>query len=191
MVVTDKPRLLSVRPRGGGTVAARIASERARGCGAIKKRLDIMDDSVALLRRARVIGSGNSKDPITRVGCILVGSGGEVTRGWNSFPDNVDDTLPERWERPMKYEYCVHAELNAICKAAKTGVQLDGTRCVVSLFPCPECCKALIQAGITEVVAFEPDLQDERWGRKWTFALQLLTEAGVTVTTALRKFKSE
>ena len=102
-----------------------------------------------------------SKDPNTRVGaCIVNPQKRVVGLGYNGFPYGCeDDEFP--WARDgqfleTKYPYVVHAELNAILNSIQ---DLHGCTLYVSLFPCNECAKAIIQAGITCVV-YESDKYD-------------------------------
>ena len=96
-----------------------------------------------------------SKDPNTRVGaCIVNPQKRVVGLGYNGFPYGCeDDEFP--WARDgqfleTKYPYVVHAELNAILNYR--GGSLEGSTIYVTLFPCNECAKAIIQCGIREVV---------------------------------------
>lgn len=96
-----------------------------------------------------------SKDPSTQVGACIVNSDKRIiSTGYNGFPTGIsDDDFP--WAREgefleTKYPYVCHAELNAILN--QPGTSLAGCSIYVALFPCNECCKAIIQAGITEVV---------------------------------------
>ena len=99
-----------------------------------------------------------SKDPSTKVGAVIVDERYKViSLGYNGFPRWVDD-LEERYnDRPTKYQFVVHAELNAILNAT---VPLDGMTLYTTLSPCHECAKAIIQSGIIEVVYYElrPDI---------------------------------
>ena len=103
-----------------------------------------------------ILASKRSKDPNTQVGaCIVDDSKRILSTGYNGFPYGCeDDAFP--WERSgeketdTKYPYVVHAELNAILNAR--GKNLSGSTVYVVLFPCNECAKAIIQAGITEVI---------------------------------------
>ena len=105
---------------------------------------------VALLTAQR------SKDPSTQVGSCIVGKDNRIlSTGYNGLPCGCsDDEFP--WEREgdsvnqTKYPFVVHAELNAILNAR--GKNLTGAKIYVALFPCNECAKAIIQAGITEVI---------------------------------------
>ncbi len=60
--------------------------------------------------------------------------------------------MPERLERPNKYLWIEHAERNAICNAARAGTSTAGCTLYVELMPCMDCARAVVQAGIIEVV---------------------------------------
>ncbi len=113
--------------------------------------------SVAILAGMR------SKDPNSQVGACIVSSDNKIlSMGYNGFPRGCsDDEFP--WARegePMdtKYLYVVHSELNAILNYR--GGSLEGAKLYVSLFPCNECAKAIIQAGIKTVVYDQDKYQD-------------------------------
>ncbi|MCQ2539021.1 MAG: dCMP deaminase family protein [Acetatifactor sp.] len=96
-----------------------------------------------------------SKDPNTQVGACIVSSDNKIlSMGYNGFPNGCsDEDFP--WDREgealeTKYVYVTHSELNAILNYR--GGSLEGTKLYVSLFPCNECAKAIIQAGIRTVV---------------------------------------
>ncbi|MBR1854701.1 MAG: dCMP deaminase family protein [Lachnospiraceae bacterium] len=96
-----------------------------------------------------------SKDPNTQVGACIVSQDNKIlSMGYNGFPSGCsDDDFP--WAREgetleTKYAYVTHSELNAILNYR--GGSLEGTKLYVSLFPCNECAKAIIQAGIRTVV---------------------------------------
>lgn len=102
-----------------------------------------------------LLAAERSKDPSTQVGACIVSDDNRIlSTGYNGFPQGCsDDIFP--WNRDenageTKYNFVVHAELNAILNAG--GKSLVGSRIFVSLFPCHECAKAIIQAGVKEVV---------------------------------------
>lgn len=104
------------------------------------------------------LSAKRSKDPSTQVGAVIVDKHKKIVGiGYNGLPTGLDDDQYP-WTRQgdfltSKYAYVVHAELNAILNATTT---LRGSSLYVSLFPCNECAKAIIQSGISEVV-YEDD----------------------------------
>jgi dCMP deaminase len=99
-----------------------------------------------------------SKDPSTRVGAVIVDELNKVVSiGYNGLPHGCDDDdfpwVKEGSVYDSKYAYVVHAELNAILNSPRP---VRGCRLYVSLFPCNECAKAIIQSGIKEIV-YEDD----------------------------------
>ncbi len=126
-----------------------------------------------------------SKDPSRKVGAIIISSENQIiSTGFNGFPIGVKDSLDGdtlvRYEKPAKYDFTVHAEINAISFAARAGVSTNNGVLYCSLFPCKECVKAVIQAGIKRVVTFSDKGADN--GYKFDIAHLLLKEAGIEVT---------
>jgi dCMP deaminase len=118
------------------------------------KRTDYISWDEYFMGTAKFAGM-RSKDPNTQVGACIVGSDNKILSiGYNGFPMGCDDDeFP--WDREgdmihSKYAYVTHAELNAILNY-KDG-SLKGAKLYVSLFPCNECAKAIIQCGIKEVI---------------------------------------
>lgn len=102
-----------------------------------------------------LLSAHRSKDPNTQVGACIVNEKNKIVgAGYNGLPRGCeDDDFP--WEKKgefldTKYPYICHAELNAILN--NIGMDLSGCKMYTVLFPCNECSKAIIQAGITEVV---------------------------------------
>ena len=102
-----------------------------------------------------ILSGMRSKDPNSQVGCCIVSQDNKIlSMGYNGFPKGCsDDEFP--WDRegePLdtKYLYVAHSELNAILNYS--GGSLAGAKLYVSLFPCNECAKAIIQSGIKEVI---------------------------------------
>ena len=101
-----------------------------------------------------LLSAQRSKDSNTQVGACIVSPENKILSvGYNGMPTGCrDDDMP--WERDgdrlkTKYPFVCHAELNAILNS---GSPLKGSRLYVSLFPCNECAKAIIQSGIREVI---------------------------------------
>ena len=214
--------------------------------------------------------SSKSKDPSTKVGCVIVGPDNEIrSTGFNGFPRGVVEEVetpahlvtevqyditrqglsarcscgevvndipppteefmagrhagmydmqmavaglhehfgvpegemilhPERWERPLKYDFVEHAERNAVYNAARVGIPTNGCTAYLNWepYPCKECAKAFAQAGIVEVIGpdiefpnhkkAEAEASGLQWdsGDQWNFTVsrQIMDEAGVKYT---------
>ncbi|PNJ27479.1 DCTD isoform 7, partial [Pongo abelii] len=131
------------------------------------------------------LSAQRSKDPNSQVGACIVNSENKIVGiGYNGMPNGCsDDQLP--WRRTAKnkldtkYPYVCHAELNAIMNKNSTDVK--GCSMYVALFPCNECAKLIIQAGIKEVIFMSDKYHDSD---EATAARLLFDMAGVT----FRKF---
>ena len=126
-----------------------------------------------------------SKDPSTKVGCVVVGEDREIrSTGFNGFPRGSEDEEERLSDRNQKYPLICHAEENAIMHAARTGVSLKGNTAYVTWPPCSRCTRSLIQAGVSEVVY--PDEIDipERWQEDFSTASSMMEEAGIKVRQA-------
>lgn len=143
------------------------------------KRLDYISWDEYFMGVA-LLAAKRSKDPNTQVGACIVDSNNVIlTTGYNGFPQGCsDDEFP--WDREgevTKYPFVVHAELNAILNAS--GKSLRGSRLYVALFPCNECAKAIIQAGVSEVVYLSDKYADTPATKASKMMLQA---AGVRLT---------
>lgn len=122
-----------------------------------------------------------SKDTSTKVGAVIVGRNREIrSTGYNGMPRGVNDDVAERYERPLKYKWFEHAERNAIYNAARVGIPVEKCTMYVALYPCTDCARAIIQAGISWVVVAD-FVVPERW---WADACQsaiMFREGGVAV----------
>jgi dCMP deaminase len=128
--------------------------------------------------------AGWSKEHGRKVGAVIVGPDKEIrATGFNGFPRGVRDDVPERHSRETgaKYVWSSHAERNAIYNAARIGVALKDCVIYIPWFPCVECAKAIIQAGIAEIVAYEPDFGEARWGADFAIVTEMLQESKVSV----------
>lgn len=102
-----------------------------------------------------------SKDPSTQVGAILVGEDNRIlSAGYNGTPHGFNDSsFPWGKDNPdplsNKDLFVIHAELNAILNFKGIGKELEGSTAYVTLFPCNECAKTLIQSGIKKIVYSE------------------------------------
>lgn len=118
-----------------------------------------------------------SKDPNTQVGCCIVSDKNRILSvGYNGFPNGIPDA-EFSWSREgedNKYFYTTHSELNAILNYR--GGNLEGAKLYVTLFPCYECAKAIIQAGIKSLV-YQDDKYADTPGTQ--ASKRMLSRAGV------------
>lgn len=127
------------------------------------KRQDYISWDEYFMAVAELAGM-RSKDPNSQVGCCIVSDDNKIlSMGYNGLPRGLsDDEYPWSREDPdplkTKYPYVTHSELNAILNYR--GGSLEGSKLYVSLFPCNECAKAIIQAGIRTVIYRENKYPD-------------------------------
>lgn len=126
--------------------------------------------------------AGWSKDPSTKVGCVVVGPDREIrSTGFNGFPRGIEDNPDRLDNRDLKYPLVCHAEENAIMHAARIGVALKGCIAYVTWPPCTRCARSLIQAGIREIVYPAELVIPERWVEDFRISSEMLAEAGLLV----------
>ena len=129
--------------------------------------------------------SGWSKDPSTKVGCVVVGEDREIrSTGFNGFPRGIADDSERLSDRELKYPLICHAEENAIMHAARIGLSLKGCTAYVTWPPCTRCARSLIQAGVIEVVYPSGSEVPERWMSDFEMSTQMMNEAGLKIRQA-------
>lgn len=132
-----------------------------------------------------------SKDPSTRVGAVIIGQDREpLSDGFNGFPRGVADTHERLHDRETKLKLVVHAEMNALMNAARTGTRLKGSTLYLAATdtcgnqwggpPCSRCTVHVIQAGIVEIVSYPIKAVPSRWHADLVLAHEILAEAGIT-----------
>lgn len=120
-----------------------------------------------------------SKDPGTKVGCVLVSDRRMIASGYNGFPSTLSDSLDLYEDRDYKLAVTVHAEANAILNAAKNGAKTQSCTAYVTFPPCSQCAAALIQAGVSKVICPDPAKAPERWRASFKLANEMLYQSGV------------
>lgn len=124
-----------------------------------------------------------SKDPKHRVGAVIFDKHGNIrSTGYNGAPRGVADS-PQRYLKPDKQFYIVHAEANAIANAARMGQSIDG--CIMLIYghmPCANCVGLIIQAGLAGVIFKKTDITTSNWKNSFEAASKMLTEAGLRIT---------
>ena len=126
-----------------------------------------------------------SKDPSTKVGCVVVGPDREIrSTGFNGFPRGIQDSDERLTNRDLKYPLICHAEENARMHAARIGLALKGCTAYVTWPPCTRCARSLIQAGVSEIVIPSGLEIPDRWRDDFEMSMGLLREAEVTIRSA-------
>lgn len=131
-----------------------------------------------------------SKDPSTRVGSVIVGPDREIlSAGFNGFPRGIADTPERLSDRETKLQLVVHAEMNALLAAARTGMRLKGCTLYLAATddsgmvwggpPCTRCTVEIIQVGISEIVSYPVKAVPSRWHADLKTARALLEESGI------------
>ena len=155
----------------------------------MSKRLDYISWDEYFMGVA-YLSAARSKDPNTQVGACIVSPNNKIlSMGYNGLPIGCsDDEFP--WNRDgepydNKYFYTTHSELNAILNYR--GGSLEGSKMYVTLFPCNECAKAIIQAGIKTLIYADDKYADLPAFRA---SKRMLNAAGVTFYPYARSGRS-
>lgn len=97
--------------------------------------------------------SMKSKDPSTKVGCVIVDAENNFrSLGFNGPPRDIDDTDPKIYQRPYKYLIWEHGERNAILNAERTQTPVRDGTLYINWMPCADCARAILQVDIAKVV---------------------------------------
>lgn len=119
-----------------------------------------------------------SKDPSSKVGCVIVDGGHRpISFGYNGFVAGCDESLMT-FERPLKYNLIIHAEMNALIFAHRS---LKDAKVYITHGPCENCLKHLIQAGIKEIYYQNSGILIERGSVEQREAIiRLINSTGIT-----------
>ena len=147
--------------------------------------------NIRFMQQAQLVSTW-SKDPSTKVGCIIVSKNRFVlSEGYNGFPHGIADT-PERLnDRTQKYPRVVHAEANAILNAGRNGAKIDDSILFVTAPPCPNCAKMLVQAGIREILYIDLDKSKKNipgWRDELVISFDMFDEAGIPYAAIPKKY---
>ncbi|HLC81279.1 MAG TPA: deaminase [Candidatus Nanoarchaeia archaeon] len=104
------------------------------------------------LRKAYSFASIFSDDPVTNSGAIIVSDGAIVSEGANRISKGIEATADKLVDREWKYEFIVHAEQEAIFRAARNGKATAGAIMYAPWMACTPCAKAIIASGITTLI---------------------------------------
>jgi dCMP deaminase len=105
-----------------------------------------------------------------KVGSLIIKNGMIISDGFNGTPSTFDNSCECD---DVTHWYVLHAEANAILKCAKWGNSCNGATLYITLSPCKDCAKLILQAGITRVV-YSDDYKDSS-------GLDFLRESGIEI----------
>lgn len=128
--------------------------------------------------------AAKSKDPSTKFGAVFVRNKRPIVFGFNGIPEGVEDR-PERLQKPVKYDWIVHAEGAALSGAARHGISTDQTAMYVSAWPCCTCAGLIVGSGVKKIVLHRPAVQIfSKVSPKWdkTIPEIMFKEKGIEVT---------
>lgn len=128
-----------------------------------------------------------SKDPSTKVGCIIIKNVNEiVSLGYNGFPANDPDLESEYINRDIKYGKIIHAEINAVRHAISNGHWgLKGcTIYTYPFMPCEDCAKVLIELNPDRIVSISANCEHlSRWKDSFEKSRKLFEQNQIEVVT--------
>ena len=136
--------------------------------------------TITELMRLAQEAARKSPNRVRKVGAVLAVAGGAHIMRCNDFPDGVRD-LEERHEGDGRFVWMEHAERNAIYDAAKLGAATKSATLATTFFPCIDCARAIVQAGISHLCTPAPDYADPVWGSSFLRSRVILEEGGVAM----------
>jgi dCMP deaminase len=124
-----------------------------------------------------------SEDKSRKIGAVIVGEANQIlATGYNGMPRRVHNVDERHFrEGGEKYHWFEHAERNAIFNAARSGVKTDCGRMYINSFPCADCSRAIIQAGLAKIIVPKPPEGDPVFHRSFEVAETMLREARIDV----------
>lgn len=131
--------------------------------------------------------SSKSKDPSTQIGAVNVIDKQVLSTGYNGICRDVEDSIPSRLVAPEKYFWFEHGERNSCYSAARKGIKLEGATMYTQDIPCSDCCRAVVQSGIKELIIHKQwhdiwaDMQGNNWHESQDRSCQMLEEAGIPI----------
>lgn len=155
-------------------------SVTSEGVAAVTNIPNLIEDDIQFKLRQAYRAAEMSDDRSTKNGALLVCDGWTLLAGCNHMLPGYGDK-PEHHERPFKYWVTEHAERDVILKAASRGIRTEGLTMVANWVACPDCARAIVEAGIAAVVTHKACMNrtPERWAELVDAGLSILLKGGV------------
>jgi dCMP deaminase len=129
---------------------------------------------------AALRASAKSPNRVRRVGAVLAAQDGVEIAACNTFPAGVRD-IDERHDGDGRFVWMEHAERHAIFEAARRGIATASAHITSTFFPCIDCARAIVEAGIVCLDTPAPAFDDPIWGKSFERSQIILSEGGVAV----------
>ena len=136
-------------------------------------------DLVSLLELANE-AARSSPNRVRQIGAVLLTAEGVRLSACNAFPRGVRD-IDDRHQNDEPWLWMEHAERNVIFEAARRGLSTQGATLASSFYPCVDCARAIVQAGIARLYTYEPRLKNAFWIEHFRCSPVILAEGGVEV----------
>jgi dCMP deaminase len=127
-----------------------------------------------------VRAAASSPNRVRKVGAVLAARSGLIISDCNAFPAGVRD-LEERHAGDGRFVWMEHAERRVIFAAARRGVATSGARMTSTFFPCIDCARAIVEAGVVRLDTPAPAFDDPVWGASFERSQIILEEGGVEI----------
>jgi dCMP deaminase len=167
-----------------GTALVVAQSERRRASANIARALEIDVASQRAAPGAKIemalLAASLSPNRVRKVGAVLVAGDGTEIAACNTFPAGVRD-LEDRHAGDGRFVWMEHAERRAIFEAARRGVSTAGAHLTTTFFPCIDCARAIVDAGLACLDTPAPDFDDLVWGASFERSQVILREGGVEI----------
>ena len=121
-----------------------------------------------------------SPNRVRQVGAVLMARDGTEIAACNTFPSGVRD-LPDRHDGDGRFVWMEHAERRAIFEAARRGIATASGHLTTTFFPCIDCARAIVEAGIVCLDTPAPAFEDPVWGASFERSQAILREGSVEV----------
>lgn len=123
-----------------------------------------------------------SPDPRTTVGAVILDREGNLVEvGFNDYPVGVNGQSPDRKIAPEKYNWIEHAERNAIYRAARRGISIDGGTMYTNMFPCANCARGIIQSGLKHLIYHRDHPNNIVLDDAHQISFVMMSEAGISM----------
>jgi len=132
------------------------------------------------MMEAALRASAASPNRVRKVGAVLATKDGTEIAACNTFPAGVRD-LEERHAGDGRFVWMEHAERHAIFEAARRGIATAGAHITSTFFPCIDCARAIVEAGIVCLDVPPPAFDDPVWGSSFERSEIILREGGVSI----------